>query len=355
MPDLTLPLTVAPADLGPATRGVGPPLRPPPPIPAQKIPLSTPPSEVNRAANPPPHARSPSPCSTASRPVARVAQSYKSGQMHSLASPSCTPDDSSISSSAGRLGVAGRTAWERHAVFFPAPRGYPGSFLAFAQMTVSLDGRAWANFDVDELMAPARRRPGQLLSDRMLLLSGRKLPLHPRSPIGNPLSATGPAIIGPSTKPRQRGQHLGQEIRSAPSVGSGSFVPGSGWPRQFLRPAGRVAGQLFRDEDFAAPYCRNNGRSSVPTSRLATALLLQAHDRVSDAETHRRAQRHIAVNAPDFQPLQVGRQQQRLIRLAGPKVVWHAVALMLPADFPDRVLTFTLYHRLSGSFCGANS
>ena len=55
---------------------------------------------------------------------------------------------------------------------------------------------------------------------------------------------------------------------------------------------GRLAGlrgQLFRDEDFAALYCRDNGRSSVPPSLLATALLLQVHDRVSDAEAHRRA------------------------------------------------------------------
>ena len=55
---------------------------------------------------------------------------------------------------------------------------------------------------------------------------------------------------------------------------------------------GRLAGlrgQLFRDEDFAALYCRDHGRSSVPPSLLATALLLQAHDKVSDAEAHRRA------------------------------------------------------------------
>ena len=55
---------------------------------------------------------------------------------------------------------------------------------------------------------------------------------------------------------------------------------------------GRLAGlrgQLFRDEDFAALYCRDQGRSSVPPSLLATALLLQAHDKVSDAEAHRRA------------------------------------------------------------------
>ena len=88
---------------------------------------------------------------------------------------------------------------------------------------------------------------------------------------------------------RQMGPHFGQAVRSTRSVGSGPSVPGSGLPGQFLRPAGRAAGQLFRDEDFAALYGRDNGRSSVPPSLLATALLLQAHDRVSDAEAHCRA------------------------------------------------------------------
>ena len=48
-------------------------------------------------------------------------------------------------------------------------------------------------------------------------------------------------------------------------------------------------GKLFRDEDFAELYCPDNGRASVPPSLLATALLLQSHDRVSDAEAKRRA------------------------------------------------------------------
>ena len=55
-------------------------------------------------------------------------------------------------------------------------------------------------------------------------------------------------------------------------------------------------GKLFRDEEFAELYCPNNGRASVPPSclwhvcdLLATALLLQTHDRVSDAEAKRRA------------------------------------------------------------------
>jgi hypothetical protein len=43
-------------------------------------------------------------------------------------------------------------------------------------------------------------------------------------------------------------------------------------------------GQLFRDEEFAKLYCPDNGRDSVPPSLLATALLLQAHDKVSDEE-----------------------------------------------------------------------
>ena len=48
-------------------------------------------------------------------------------------------------------------------------------------------------------------------------------------------------------------------------------------------------GHLFRDEDFATLYCPDNGRASVPPSLLATALLLQAHDRVSDEEAKARA------------------------------------------------------------------
>ena len=48
-------------------------------------------------------------------------------------------------------------------------------------------------------------------------------------------------------------------------------------------------GQLFRDADFAEFYCADNGRDSVPPSLLATALLLQTHDKVSDAEAKARA------------------------------------------------------------------
>ena len=50
-----------------------------------------------------------------------------------------------------------------------------------------------------------------------------------------------------------------------------------------------MRGQLFEDEEFAELYCADNGRDSVPSSLLSTALLLQTHDRVSDAEAKQRA------------------------------------------------------------------
>jgi len=50
-----------------------------------------------------------------------------------------------------------------------------------------------------------------------------------------------------------------------------------------------LRGRLFRVADFAAFYCADNGRDSVSPSLLAAALLLQAHDKVSDAEAKARA------------------------------------------------------------------
>ena len=49
-----------------------------------------------------------------------------------------------------------------------------------------------------------------------------------------------------------------------------------------------LRGQLFRDADYAELYCPDNGRASVAPSLLATVLLLQTHDRVSDAEAKAR-------------------------------------------------------------------
>lgn len=47
--------------------------------------------------------------------------------------------------------------------------------------------------------------------------------------------------------------------------------------------------RLFPDEQFASLYCPDNGRKSVPPGLLATALVLQAHDKVSDEEAVNRA------------------------------------------------------------------
>ena len=46
--------------------------------------------------------------------------------------------------------------------------------------------------------------------------------------------------------------------------------------------------QIFDDQDFADLYCADNGRESVPPSLLATALLLQTYDGVSDQEAKER-------------------------------------------------------------------
>lgn len=48
-------------------------------------------------------------------------------------------------------------------------------------------------------------------------------------------------------------------------------------------------GELFGDEDFAGLYSLTTGRPSVPPSLLATALVLQTYDGVSDDEAKRRA------------------------------------------------------------------
>ena len=49
-----------------------------------------------------------------------------------------------------------------------------------------------------------------------------------------------------------------------------------------------LRGRLFSDDDFAEIYCPDNGRDSVPLSLLATALLLQTYDKVSDSEAKAR-------------------------------------------------------------------
>jgi transposase len=72
---------------------------------------------------------------------------------------------------------------------------------------------------------------------------------------------------------------FGAQVHYLDFVGAESFYG-------FLAERGR---ELFRDEDFAGLYCPDNGRPSVPPSLLCVALLLQTHDRVSDAEATERA------------------------------------------------------------------
>jgi transposase len=55
-------------------------------------------------------------------------------------------------------------------------------------------------------------------------------------------------------------------------------------PDSFHARLARERSELFRDDDFAKLYCLDNGRPSVPPSRLAVLLLLQAHDGASDRE-----------------------------------------------------------------------
>ena len=55
-------------------------------------------------------------------------------------------------------------------------------------------------------------------------------------------------------------------------------------PGTFYSLLASLRGQLFRDADFAELYCLDNGRVSVVPSLLATALVLQAHDKVGDVQ-----------------------------------------------------------------------
>ena len=72
---------------------------------------------------------------------------------------------------------------------------------------------------------------------------------------------------------------FGADTQYLDFVGSDNFYG-------FLARHGR---QLFCDEDFPQLYCPDFRRPSVPPSLLAIALLLQAHDKVSDAEATEQA------------------------------------------------------------------
>ena len=66
-------------------------------------------------------------------------------------------------------------------------------------------------------------------------------------------------------------------------------APGLVREGSFYRFLASQRGKLFRDEDFASLYHGKIGRPSVPPSILATALVLQTYDRVSDEEATERA------------------------------------------------------------------
>ena len=86
-----------------------------------------------------------------------------------------------------------------------------------------------------------------------------------------------------------RNGSAGRTIQSERSLGSGPVVSGSRGGESFYGLLAPLRGQLFRDAEFAEFYCADNGRDSLPPSLLATALLLQSHDKVSDAEAKARA------------------------------------------------------------------
>ena len=79
-----------------------------------------------------------------------------------------------------------------------------------------------------------------------------------------------------------------------------------------------LRGQLFRDSDFAEFYCADNGRDSVPPSLLATALLLQTHDKVSDAEAKARADSTSAGKWPWASRWRTGPSPRARCRCSGP-------------------------------------
>jgi hypothetical protein len=59
--------------------------------------------------------------------------------------------------------------------------------------------------------------------------------------------------------------------------------------KSFYLKLAQARSGLFTDETFAGLYVLDNGRPSVPPSLLATALILQAKDQVSDEEAFERA------------------------------------------------------------------
>ena len=86
-----------------------------------------------------------------------------------------------------------------------------------------------------------------------------------------------------------RAENAGRTFGPEGALGGGPAVLDHVGKDTFYGLLASMRGRLFRDADFAEFYCPDNGRDSVPPSLLATALLLQSHDKVSDAEAKARA------------------------------------------------------------------
>ena len=82
-----------------------------------------------------------------------------------------------------------------------------------------------------------------------------------------------------------RAENAGRAFGPEGTLGSGPGTSTWGGASTLLAS---MRGRLFRDAEFAEFYCPDNGRDRPP-SLLATALLLQSHDKVSDAEAKARA------------------------------------------------------------------
>ena len=78
---------------------------------------------------------------------------------------------------------------------------------------------------------------------------------------------------------------------------------------------------LFRDEDLAALYCHDNGRTSVPPSLATSILFLRAYERVSFVEAIERTKYDlrwkVALGLEMEVPMQKGRLQEFESRPAG--------------------------------------